>query len=173
MNEWLAQFLPSWFMQAFAFTPELSQWRQLGLAFLLGSFAVATWSDLKRLSAQREFLEIWLVFLAAVAIYDAVEVGRGVTAMQVPLIKWGFILVLSVASWEKVGWLFRLAPADVAALAATASLLSPVLIVLFYAGARVLSYLLQPLLSRGRNVYPFMPVVSLAAVLVLALALMA
>src|ERR1700736_5808963 len=45
---------PPWVGQAFDLSLALSNWRQLGLAFLLGSFAVATWSDLKRLSAQRE-----------------------------------------------------------------------------------------------------------------------
>ena len=66
--------------------------------------------------------------------------------------------------------LFRLAPADVAALAAAASLLTPVLIVAFYLGAKLLSRLLGPLLMRGRY-YPFMPVVSLATGGVLGLAL--
>ena len=39
------------------------------------------------------------------------------------LLKWGLIVALSFASWMRIGWLFRLAPGDVAALAAAASLL--------------------------------------------------
>ena len=57
------------------------------------------------------------------------------------------------------------------ALAAAASLLTPILVVLFYLGAKLLSKLVGPLLQRGRY-YPFMPVVSLATVGVLAAALL-
>ncbi len=68
--------------------------------------------------------------------------------------------------------LFRLAPADVAALAAAASLLTPVLIVLFYLAAKGLARALGPPLARGRRYWPFMPVVSLATLAVLALGLL-
>jgi hypothetical protein len=47
----LPTWLPDWLTPAL----ELGRTQQFGLAFLLGSFAVATWSDLRRLSAQREF----------------------------------------------------------------------------------------------------------------------
>jgi hypothetical protein len=167
--------LPSWFGQAFTLSLTLSYWQQLGLAFLLGSFAVATWSDLKHLSAQREFLEIWLGFLAGLLAFDAYEARiHGTVPWQVPAIKWGLIALLSVLSFERVPLpfrLFRLAPADVAALAATACLLTPVLIVVFYLTAKVLSKVLGPVLRRGRKYYPFMPVVSLATLAVLALGL--
>jgi hypothetical protein len=148
---------------------ELSYWQQLGLAFLLGSFAVATLSDLRRLSAQREFLEVWLVFLLAVAVFDVVEVRRQRVEWYVPVIKWGLLLVFSVVSWGRSGLLFRLA--YVAALAAAASLLSPALVVFFYAAAKILAVVLGPLLARGRSAWPFMPVVSLATLAVLALGL--
>jgi hypothetical protein len=167
--------LPPWVGQAFTLSLTLSYWRQLGLAFLLGSFAVATWSDLKRLSAQREFLEIWLAFLAgmlAVDIYDA-RVGETVP-WQVLAVKWGLIVLFSLLSLARLrlGYgLLRLAPADVAALAAAASLFTPMLIILFYLGAKLLGMVIGPLLQRGPY-YPFMPVVSLATVTVLAVALL-
>src|ERR1043166_9348491 len=70
--------MPDWLVEVGSLSLVLSHWQQLGLAFLLGSFAVATWSDLKHLSAQREFLEVWLNFLDAVGLYDAGrEIGRG------------------------------------------------------------------------------------------------
>ncbi len=166
--------LPRWVGQAFALSLTLSYWRQLGLAFLLGSFAVATWSDLKRLSAQREFLEIWLAFLAAMLAVDGYDVWFREAAWQVPAVKWGLIVLLSLFSLQELPLpyrQFRLAPADVAALAAAASLLTPVLVVLFYLVAKLLSKLIGPLLRRGRY-YPFMPVVSLATVGVLAVALL-
>ncbi len=167
--------LPPWVGQAFALSLTLSYWRQLGLAFLLGSFAVATWSDLKRLSAQREFLEIWLAFLAAMLAIDIYEARvRETTAWQVLAVKWGLIVLFSLFSLAPLRLpyrLFRLAPADAAALAAAASLLTPILIIVFYLGAKLLSKLIGPLLRRG-PVYPFMPVVSLATLGVLAAALL-
>ena len=125
--------LPRWVGQAFALSLTLSYWHQLGLAFLLGSFAVATWSDLKRLSAQREFLEIWLAFLAAMLAVDVYDVWFREAAWQVPAVKWGLIVLLSLFSLGAAlpYRLFRLAPADAAALAAAASLLTPVLVILF------------------------------------------
>ena len=167
--------LPSWFGQAFTLSLTLSHWQQLGLAFLLGSFAVATWSDLKHLSAQREFLEIWLAFLAGLLAFDFYEARiHDTVPWQVPAIKWGLIALFSAASFERLPLpfrLFRLAPADVAALAATACLLTPVLILVFYVTAKVLSLVIGPALRRGRKYYPFMPVVSLATLGVLALGL--
>src|SRR5208283_1417627 len=157
--------LPPWADEVLALSLTLSYFHQLGLAFLLGSFAVATWSDLKRLSAQREFLEIWLAFLACVLAFDFYQAWfRQAVAWQVPACKWGLIALLSLFSFGRPQLpyrLFRLAPADVAALAAAASLLTPVLILLLYLLAKLLSMLIGPLLSRGRY-YPFMPVVSLA-----------
>jgi hypothetical protein len=148
---------------------ELAPWQQFGLAFLLGSFAVATWSDLKHLSAQREFVEIWLLFLGAVLAFDAWHARQADAAWETPGLKWGLIAVFSVLSWRRVGVLFRLAPADVAALAAAASLLPPALVVLFYLAAKVIALGLAPLLARGKPFWPFMPVVTLATLAALAL----
>lgn len=153
--------------KAFSFALHFSFWQQLGLAFLLGSFAVATLSDLKRLSAQREFLEVWVVFVLVVLAYDAYEKHRGLLGNGVLAAKWGFIAVLSLLSWKRVGVLFRLAIGDVAALAAAASLLTPLFILIFYAVAKVIALVVGPALSRGRPAWPFMPVVSLATLVML------
>jgi hypothetical protein len=91
---------------------------------LLGSFTVATWSDLKRLSAQREFVEIWLLFTLAMLGHDVWSVHVGGMPQERVGVKWGLIILASILSVSWVGVLFRLAPADVAALAAAASLLS-------------------------------------------------
>jgi len=149
---------------------QLAPWQQFGLAFLLGSFAVATWSDLKRLSAQREFLEIWLLFILAMLIFDWYHAYHGHARPAIVGIKWGLIAIFSLVSLRQFGVLFRLAPADVAALAAAASLLPPVLVVLFYIVAKLIAMLIGPWLARGRPVWPFMPVVSLATLAILALA---
>ena len=167
--------MPPWVGQLLTLTLTLSYWHQLGLAFLLGSFAVATLSDLRRLSSQREFLEIWLLFVFAVLAIDVYDAHyRAAVPWQVPAVKWGLIVVFSFFSLNSLGLrhaFFRLAVADVAALAATASLLTPLLVVLFYLGAKLLSMLIGPMLRRGQF-YPFMPVVSLATVGVLVLAML-
>jgi hypothetical protein len=163
--------LPAWVEKVFTLSLELSQWRQLGLAFLLGSFAVATLSDLRRLSAQQEFVEIWVLFLLGMLAYDLRDLYVGTDADRMLLAKWGLILVLSVLSLHRVGVLFRLAFGDVAALAAAASLLTPALIVILFLAAKCIAAVLGPILSRGRAYYPFMPVVTLATLLVLALGL--
>ena len=156
--------LPDWLTPAL----DLGPMQQFGLAFLLGSFTVATWSDLKRLSAQREFVEIWLLFALAMLGYDVWRAQGGEVSWLRVGVKWGLIGLASLLSLRPVGVLFRLAPADVAALAAAASLLTPGLVVLFYAVARLLAVVAGPLLARGRSVWPFMPVVSMATLAVLA-----
>jgi hypothetical protein len=160
---------PPWLEELLTLTLRLSTGQQFGLAFLLGSFAVATWSDLKYLAAQREFLEVWLFFLAAVLVHDVYQAQWGPAGWPVTLLKWALVALFSVLSLREVGVLFRLARGDVAALAAAASLLPPLLVVVFFLAAKALSFALEPVLARGRNFWPFMPVVSLATVLVLAL----
>ena len=49
-----------------------------------------------------------------------------------------------------------------------ASLLSPVLVILFYAIAKLIALVIGPWLVRGRPAWPFMPVVSLATLVILA-----
>jgi hypothetical protein len=164
--------LPSWLQEALTLALQLSYWQQLGLAFLLGSFTVATWSDLKHLAAQREFLEVWLFFVLVMLIYDGARFSAGGPHCASLVLKWALIALFSALSVNGVGVLFRLAWGDVAALAAAACLLPPALVVVFYGTAKVLSLGIGPLLARGRRFYPFMPVVSLAAAVVLALGLL-
>src|SRR3954464_675982 len=100
---------PAWLAETFRLSLELSYWQQLGLAFVLGSFAVATLSDLKYLAAQREFLEVWLVLVLAAGLHDVWLGSRGEVVWPVLAIKWLLIGGLSLASFREVGWLFRLA----------------------------------------------------------------
>lgn len=161
-----------WVDEVLTFSLELTQAQTLGLAFLLGSFAVATLSDLKRLSAQREFLELWVLFVLGVLVYDLVTRGMADwQTWQVPAVKWGLIVLLGVLSWERVGVLFRLARADVFACMAAAALLSPLLIVAFWLVLKLVAFALEPVLSSGRGPWPFMPVVTVAVLIVLGVAL--
>jgi len=153
--------------QAVTLALDLSWWQELGLAFLLGSFAVATLSDLRHLSAQREFPEVWILFLLAALGHDLYGIHFHDAPVTVAILKWGLIVILSVLS--RFGLLFRLAVADVAALAATGSLLSPALVVIFYGAAKVIALIVGPVLARGRPYWPFMPVVTLATLGILLL----
>jgi hypothetical protein len=161
--------LPAWLNELLTVALRLSYGQQLGLAFLLGSFTVATWSDLKYLAAQREFLEVWLLFLVCVLIHDVYRVHTGAMDWVMPLGKWVLLTLLAVLSLKEVGVLFRLARGDVAALAAAASLLPPLLILVFFAAAKGIAFALEPLLRRGRPYWPFMPVVTLSTLVVLGL----
>ncbi len=142
----------------------LSWWQQLGLAFLLGSFVVATLSDLRRLSAQSEFREVWFLFVFAALCYDLSKVHFEDASATVVALKWGLIAVLSFL--ERAG---GLALGDIAAMAAAASLLSPALIVVFYIEAKVLAVVAERTAFRGRKFWPFMPVVTLSTLGILLL----
>jgi hypothetical protein len=104
-------------------------------------------------------------------VFDMYDWHQGDDGGRMLAIKWGLILVLSLLSLKWVGILFRLALGDVAALAAAASLLTPLLIVILYVAAKGIAVVFGPMLGRGRMYYPFMPVVSLATLVVLALGL--
>lgn len=148
------------------FALQLSVPQVYGLFFLLGSFAVASLSDVKHLAAQREFMDVWLVFAGVMA---ALDVWRsGLRPDTLLLAKWAVLLALSLLSWHGIGVVFRLARADVAACAAAASLLAPGAIVLFWLLLKGLSVPLSRPFRRGEH-YPFLPVVTTATVALLAL----
>jgi hypothetical protein len=161
-----------WLEKTFAFSLVLAPWQQLGLAFLLGSFTVATLSDIKRLTAQREFLEVWVIFLLGVLAFEIYDVRVGKLDSSIVWVKWGLIALLSFFSFERIGVLFRLAKADVAALAAAASLLTPILVLVFYGLAKIIAWVMQRIFWPNRTSWPFLPVVSLATVAVMVLGLL-
>ena len=51
--------MPTWLTDTLTLSLTLSEWQRFGLAFLLGSFAVATWSDLKQRDMLKDTLVIW------------------------------------------------------------------------------------------------------------------
>jgi len=160
-----------WLEKIFAFSLDLAWWQQLGLAFLLGSFTVATLSDIKRLTAQREFLEVWLLFILGVFAFEFYDLRVGKLDSSRAWVKWGLIALFSLLSLERIGVLFRLARADVAALAASASLLTPILVLIFYGLAKIIAWVLQRVFWPNRTSWPFLPVVSLATIAVMVLGL--
>lgn len=134
--------------------------------FLLGSFTVASLSDLKHLAAQREFVEVWLAFTGVFFLLELVDLDFEPDTLFVA--KWALLLLVSVLSLDRVGVLFRLAWADVAAMAAAMSLLSPALILLFALALKLASWPLARLTLRRGGFYPFLPVVTVATLAVLA-----
>ena len=139
-----------------------------GLFFLLGTFKVAALSDLKRLSAQREFFEVWLGFVIIMFLYDV----YARTVLDFLVLKWILIVGFAILSRKKTGKIFSLAKADVAAISATAALLNPFYIVIYYIILWLTDKILGPVLSgfsKKKTTYPFLPVVLLATIVVLLL----
>jgi len=139
------------------------------LFFLLGTLTVASLSDLKRMAAQKEFMEVWLAFAVIVFLFDLYSL-KNPTFLA---LKWGLIVVLALLSWRKLGILFKLYEMDVAAVCAVMSLLNPLYILAFYGVLFVTDRVMQRILmkfGRGRN-YPFLPVVLVATVIIILLIL--
>ncbi len=145
--------------------PALQDPRTYGLFFLLGSFTVASLSDIRRMSAQSEFLHIWILALLALFVVD-VYLLRGPEADRFA-VKWGAITVLSLMSYRGVGVIFKLEWGDVAAIAAVCGILSALMVPIFFAILVVSNVILVPLLRKfgHGNAYPFMPVVTAATLI--------
>ncbi len=143
--------------------PPLTEPYTYGLFFLLGSFTVAALSDVRRLSAQSEFLEVWLAVVAVLLLWDIYQL-RVEPADRFAL-KWGATIVLCVFSHERVGVLFKLAKGDVSAMAAVCGLLSPLLVFVFFIILKVVDVVMKPAMRSYGNdgAYPFMPVVTVSA----------
>ena len=150
------------------FAVDLSQWEVYGLFFLLGSFAVATLSDIKHMSAQKEFMDVWW---AVAAILFGVQLWQSDLRPSAPLItKWILVALFGLLCHRAIGLWLRLATADVAACVAAAMLLSPGLVIAYFLLLKVLAWPLSKVLARGKPAYPFMPVITLATVALLAVA---
>lgn len=146
---------------------DLSRWEVYGLFFLLGSFVVATLSDIKHMSAQREFMDVWW---AVAVVLLGVQLWAADLSPEAPLVaKWILVALFGLLSHRRIGLWLRLATADVAACVAAAMLLSPGLVLAFFLLLKVLAWPLSKVLARGKPAYPFMPVVTLATIAILAI----
>ena len=77
--------LPEWLVL------DLTQNQLYGLVFLIGSFTVATLSDLKYMKAQAEFVEVWIL---AFIVFLAIDIWRWENLDQTQtMIKWGLVFV--------------------------------------------------------------------------------
>ncbi len=142
----------------------LAQFQLYGLIFLLGSFSVATLSDLKRMSAQREFTEIWILFFLTFLGYD-IYTGYSQGVDWFIFVKWGLIVIFAIAGFT--GALFNIASGDMFACLAVLALLPPFFILFFILTLKISQLLLGPFLKLGfgkKKRYPFLPVVTAATV---------
>ena len=150
----------------------LTQFQLYALSFILGSFAVATWSDLKHMSAQQEFLEIWFMIALVLLTYDAYSVTTGASYLPIA-IKWGIIFFFAFISHRKIGIYFHLATGDVIACIAAAAILPAGLAFVFFFILKPADMLLKPVLKIAgkKRAYPFMPVVLVSVLAVIGFAI--
>lgn len=133
------------------------------LWFLLGSQAVSGLSDLRRMSAQREFMEVWILFAVVMFGIDGWRVSQGADLLLYG-VKWVLIVAVGVLSWRKVGGLFHLARGDVWAIVAVCALFNPLFVVIYTVVLKVADMLMRPVLKAfgSGGAYPFIPAVLVA-----------
>lgn len=150
------------------FSSQVSEIQLYGLVFLLGSFTVASLSDVKRMAAQREFSEVWLAFTAMAFAYDFYRLSGGIQ-IGVFTAKWSMILLFALFSWRYFGIILSLSEMDITAACAAMSLLTPLYLAFYYLLLVLTNVLLKPLLGRfGDGIStPFLPVVLAATVITL------
>lgn len=159
--------LESFLVYSFATTTLYALW------FLLGSQAVAGLSDLRRMAAQREFMEVWIAFSVVVFAMDLYRIYQGADWI-ILVVKWVLIAAVALLSWQKVGGLFHLARGDVWAIVAVCALFNPLFVVIYTVLLKVADLVMRPGLrafGSGRA-YPFLPVVIVATLVTVVLILL-
>jgi len=124
------------------------------------------------MSAQRIFFVFWLLIIVVVLIYDIYMAMESEEWLMVA-VKWGLILLFAILSNSIIGIYFKLAKADVAACAAAACILAPVLIILLFILLKIVDFIMRPVLRLfGKDdAYPFMPVVLVGLLSTLAISI--
>ncbi len=158
------------FEGVFDFTMEPIQ--LYALSFLLGSFSVATLSDMKRMSAQSEFVSVWAIIAIGLFIIDVYLVGTDKLAGDIFGLKWILIIIFSLLSHERVGVYFHLATGDVVAMMSAAAIMGPLGVVIFYILVKLVDWVTRPIWKSfgTETAYPFMPPIFLTTAIVLILA---
>jgi len=147
---------------------QLSPIQLYGLVFLLGSYTVASLSDLKRMAAQQDFAEVWAAFAGLMLIYDSYLAITATLPLIILLIKWAIITLFAIAATStKIN--FGISLMDIAAITALLATLTPV-----YAAAALIlllitGELMNPLLKQfgEAGAYPYLPVVLATTILII------
>jgi hypothetical protein len=144
-----------------------------GFLFLLGSFTVASLSDLKRMAAQKEFAEVWVLFALVFLGYDFYRLAS--IPIEVFIAKWSMIIIFAVFSWRFFGVILSLSEMDLTAACAAMALMNPVYILGYYITLVFLKIIFRPILNRfGDGIsMPFLPVILMATTLILLIAKLA
>ncbi len=155
------------FEGVFEFTMEPIQ--LYALSFLLGSFSVATLSDMKRMSAQSEFVSVWAIIAIGLFIIDVYLVGTDKLAWDIFGLNWVLIIIFSLLSHERVGVYFHLATGDVVAMMSAAAIMGPLGVVIFYILVKLVDWVTRPIWKSfgTETAYPFMPPIFLTTAIVL------
>lgn len=134
-----------------------------GIVFLMGSFSVAALSDLRRMSAQVEFVEIWALFFGIFMAIDIYYLWQTGNVMIVA--KWVLVFMFVLVSNSSFGILFRVAKGDLFACLAMLILLPFFLGVIFILLLKICDIILRPILRHADSgaSYPFIPVVLVAS----------
>lgn len=136
------------------------------LWFLLGSFTVATLSDLKHLSAQKEFLQVWVLFVLVSFGSDLYHHYFLQGNIYYLVLKWFLIFVFFPLYFR---YFCRIAWGDIFAKMAACSLFPPLLIIVFVVLIRIIDFFTRFLWKKwGRgSFYPFMPVIFLTTLVLI------
>lgn len=137
-----------------------------GLIFLLGSFTVASLSDLRRMAAQKDFAEVWALFTMILFAYDLyVLTNIGLFLLKWSLIVLFLVIAIRMTNTQVISFM------DVTAVCAVISLLGPAHIVIYFALLLVTKEILSPILRKfgEGGSYPFLPIVWTATVVILGL----
>ncbi len=145
---------------------QMSTYQIYALFFLMGSLVVSSISDIKKTAAQKEFFHFWVAFTVLMFVVEIYPMLAGGGTSAAFWSKWVLIVVFSLLSWRKTGFVFRLAKMDVAAVAAVSSLFGVYTLVVFYVLLKIVSVVEGPILSSGDR-YPFLPVVLTTTTVVL------
>lgn len=145
---------------------EIGQLQIYLLWFLLGSFTVATLSDLKHMSAQKEFLDVWVIFVISMFASDIYYNIYTNYKIYYLVAKWIIIFAILPILSRTV---LRLAKGDIFAKMAACSLFPPVYAVAYLGIEFVIEKITSPLwkLFGKKTAYPFMPVVYVTLIIML------
>lgn len=140
------------------------------LWFLLGSFTVATLSDIKHLSAQREFLHVWLFFAFVMFITDLYYHYYLTQNIVYLAAKWFLIFIIIPVYFKRVQ---KVAWGDILAKMAACSILPPFFVVLFIiiiSAIDAITRRMMRVFGVGRA-YPFMPAILFTTIILLSIAM--
>jgi hypothetical protein len=138
------------------------------LVFVLGSLAVSSLSDLRRMAAQADFAEVWGAFTALMFAADVYMGLLGQLGIEPFILKWLIIAGFAVVTTSTRA--LSICTMDIAAILALISSLGPGYIILTLIALLIVNELLQPILkSYGEaGAYPFLPTVFAVNLIVLA-----